>query len=348
MKALFLVGGSGTRLRPFTKYLPKPMIPVMGRPLLERSCARLQEAGIGEVVMNPCYMPKKITDYFKDGVNFGLEVHYAKEEEPLGTGGTIKNTAQYYDESFFVLNAGVLCDISLPDMMDFHKKKKADITIATTKTDSPTPYGAIACDGEDYILEFKERPGPEEANGNYINAGIYIVEPCVLEEIPAGRPVSMEEEIFPLLLEKGWNLAVYRDIGYWMDIRTPREYVQAHRDIFAGLYDVGGTNFDLEQICIEESAVVDDSALLDSAIFIGKKASVEAHNIINSHVVLGDGVVIEPNCYLEDTIIWPGTYIPGGSFLRHSIVMQVNGKLLELPYERLHVHEEGRRVFNER
>lgn len=338
MQALFLVGGSGTRLRPFTNYLPKPMISIMGRPLLERNIVRLKEFGVDEVVMNPCYLPHKIMGHFKNGEDIGLTVRYVKEDTPLGTGGAIKNTQNYYTDSFFVFNADVLCDISLPGMLAFHKKKKAAVTIAATWVEDPTAYGTICYDEQDNIVEFKEKPRPEEVQSHYINAGVYIFEPHVLEHIPQGREVSVEREIFPSLLEKGMRLAVYRDIGYWMDIGTPEKYVQAHYDIFEGMCDVGETDFERGALCIDPSATIEAHTMMAAPAFVGKNAQVEKYNVVGPHVVLGDDTVVEPNCYLENAIIWPGTHVPAGSFVRNCIVAQVNGKLLEFPYQKLNIN----------
>lgn len=341
MKALFLVGGSGTRLRPFTNYLPKPMIPIMGRPLLQRTCERLLDCGINEVVMNPCYMPEKITDYFEDGRSYGLNVYYEMEQAPLGTGGTIKNTGHHYDDSFFVFNADILHDISIKDMMAYHKRMGADVTIAATYVDDPTAYGTINYDEDGYIFEFKEKPKPEEVTSHYINAGIYIFEPEVLKHIPAGRPVSVEREVFPGLLEAGRPMAVYRDDGYWMDIGTPQKYVQTHRDIFSGICDVGETDFLREDVCIDETADIASSVTYDSHLFAGRNSHIGANCVLGQHVSVGDGAWIPANCYLDDVILWPGTRLNSGTVLEKCIVMNAGGKVMQFPYSRLGSETKG-------
>lgn len=348
MKALFLVGGSGTRLRPFTNYLPKPMIPVMGRPLLERTCERLVDCGVEQVVMNPCYMPHTIMEHFGDGRKFGMDVAYELEMAPLGTGGTIRNTGHHYDDTFFVFNADILHDVDLEDMMDFHKKMKADVTIAATWVEDPTPYGSISYTSDGLVTEFKEKPKPQEVSSHYINAGIYIFEPSVLGFIPGGGPVSVEREVFPTLLAAGRPVAVYRDSGYWMDIGTPEKYVQAHRDIFAGSCGIGEADFRRDDVVIDRTAAVAHSAMMDNMVFVGRFAEVGAHCILGDHVVVGDGAEIAHNCYLEDAIIWPGTHVPAGQMLRHCIATRQNGKLVRFPYESFAIPSKGSYAGHER
>lgn len=335
MKALFLVGGDGARLQPFTRYLPKPMIPVMGRPLLQRTCECLSKYGIDEVVMNPCYMPHKITEAFGDGKEYRLKIQYEKEREPLGTGGAIKNAERHFTDSFFVVGAGILHDVPLQEMMRFHKKMKADVTIAAVYVDEPVARGTIDCDADSYIFEFREKPKPGQTGGRFVNAGIYIFEPHVLQMIPPGRKVCAEREIFPYLLKAGRPLAVYRCDSYWMDIGTPRGYLQVHQDIFAGLCSVGETDFESEEVYIDATAAVHDSVQSDTRVFVGRRARVEDGCVLGQGVVVGDGAIVSSACCLEDVIVWPGTCIPGGTQMRHCVAMQENGRLLQFSYEEL-------------
>lgn len=168
------------------------MIPVMGRPLLERRLEKLKECGITEIVLNPCYQGEKITGYFGDGRRFGWNIRYEPEKEAPGTGGTIRNTRHHFDESFFVFNADILCDFSLDDMLRYHRKQKADITIAATYVKDPTAYGVIEYDSKGYVTRFTEKPKPSQVRSHYINAGIYIFEPHVLDGIPDRKPLSVQ------------------------------------------------------------------------------------------------------------------------------------------------------------
>lgn len=208
MKALLLVGGKGTRLRPLTNRLPKPMVPVMGKPLLERTLETLKHHHVDEVVLSTCYKSEYISRYFGDGSNLKLKIHYVREDFPLGTGGAIKNSEQYFDDSFYVLNADILSNIDFSEMMRFHKRKKADVTIAVTRVRNPSDYGVIEYDENGYATSFREKP--QKIVSHLINAGVYIFEPDVLKMIPTGKPVSVEREVFPKLLSEGRKIAVYQ------------------------------------------------------------------------------------------------------------------------------------------
>lgn len=348
MKALFLVGGSGTRLRPFTDHLPKPMIPMMGRPLLERTFDRLYECEVSDVVLSACYQPDKIIGHFEDGSGFDLGMTYVVEKEPLGTGGAIGNARQHFDDSFFVFNADILCDISLGDMLAFHRKKGADVTIAATWVEDPTAYGTISYDAESNILDFVEKPAADQVASHYINAGIYLFEPDVLDYIPKGRPVSVEREVFPALLADGKSLAVFRDVGYWMDIGTPQKYVQAHRDIFAGECGLADVDFTYDGLHMEDSAQVDLSVLAEPPVFIGRDAFVGYGTIMGGGVAVGDGAMVGRNCYLEDTILWPGVRVPDGTLLQHCVAADIDDRMTCFDYDVLDIKTEGRLLKNER
>jgi len=163
MKALFLAGGLGTRLRPITNDLPKPMVPIMGKPLLERNIERLKSFGIDEIVLSTCYKPHKIDKYFEDGKKFGVKINYITEESPLGTAGAIKNAEDFLGDTFLVFNADILSDIDIADMIRFHKEKGALATIAVTRVDNPSAYGVIEHDDDSFITAFKEKPQPHES-----------------------------------------------------------------------------------------------------------------------------------------------------------------------------------------
>ena len=202
MKALFLAGGMGTRLKPLTDDLPKPMVPMMVKPLLERNMLKLKECGVDEIILSTCYKPQKIEEYFGDGTKLGLKIHYICEDIPLGTGGAIKNAEEFFDDTFIIFNADILSDINIMDMMKFHKEKCAAVTIAVTQVKNPSAYGVIEYNDKLYAESFTEKPKLSEIKSNYINAGIYIFEPKVLKEIPDSQVVSIERETYPLAIRK--------------------------------------------------------------------------------------------------------------------------------------------------
>lgn len=319
MKALLLAGGMGTRLRPLTDMVPKPMVPVMGKPLLERNIERLKSSGVDEVVLCTCYRAEDFEDYFGRSAP-GLPVHYVTEDTPLGTGGAIKNAQQYFDrEAFLIFNADIVSDINVGKMLRFHKRKKADVTIASTYVEDPTQYGVIEFDG-DYAITFKEKPQPHEVISHYINAGVYIFEPDVLKMIPSGRAVSVEREVFPKLLESGKRIAVYKGCSYWLDLGTPEKYMQLHRDIFEGRCAIYGADFGTELVAGRDTAKVHASAVLRGPVFLGEGARVEAGAVVGPNAVVGAHSIVGKKCVVENSILWDSVELAKNTQVINSVV----------------------------
>lgn len=313
MKALFLAGGMGTRLKPLTDELPKPMVPIMNKPLLERSMINLKTCGINEIVISTCYKSKYIKEYFGDGSKFGLKIEYVSEDIPLGTGGAIKKTEHLYDDTFLVFNADILCNMDFMDLIECHKSKKAAVTIAVTQVDNPSVYGVIEYDQNDYALSFTEKPQADEIKSNYINAGVYVIEPEVLKVIPVDRPVSVEREIFPALLQSGKKVAVYKDCSYWMDIGTPEKYLQTHVDIMAGNCRIAGVNFNNQNIFRDGNSIIDSTAIITGPVYIGNNVKIAANTTVGPNAVIGDDVCIHMGGSVIDSILWNNVNI--GSYV---------------------------------
>jgi len=320
MKALFLVGGRGTRLRPLTNKIPKPMIPIMGKPLLERNILNLKNVGIEEVVLSTCYGAQYIQRYFGDGERFGMKIHHVKEDIPLGTGGAIKNAEKYFDDTFLIFNADIISDIDLKELIKYHREKAADVTIAVTQVDNPSMYGVIEYDENNYAISFKEKPQPDEITSNFINAGVYIFEPKVLKEIPAGCVVSVEREVFPQLIEKGYKIAVYKGCSYWIDIGTPEKYLQAHMDIMAGKYRISGLSFSGKGIYKGPGSDIHSSVKIYEPVYIGANVKIEENASIGSNVIIGDNVHIGKGVKIVGSIIWDGVVVENGARLVNTIV----------------------------
>ena len=321
MKALFLAGGFGTRLRPITNDLPKPMIPIVGKPLLERNIEKLKKYGINEVVLSTCYKPQKIKEYFKDGKSLGLKISYVSEDIPLGTAGAIKNAQEFFDDTFIVFNADIVSDIDISDMIDFHREKKALATIAVTKVDNPSAYGVIEHDKNAYITAFKEKPKPHESTSNLINAGVYIFEPELLNEIPLGRAVSIERETYPTLLQKGYKIAVYNKCSYWIDLGTPEKYIKVHKDIVKGDFKIDLLNFDDKQQYISKSAKIHETARSNGPVYIGENVTVGAFAVVGPDTVLGDSVSIGAGGKIIGSVIWNNVTVGSGAAIINSVAM---------------------------
>lgn len=335
MKALFLAGGMGTRLRPLTDRLPKPMVPVMGKPLLERTLEILKTHGVDEIVLSTCYKPEAIERYFGDGSGFGLKIHYVSEDFPLGTGGAIKNCERYFDEPFFIFNADILSNINFSEMFRCHKRKKADVTIAVTRVDNPSAYGVIEYDAKGYASSFREKPAPQEVVSHFINAGVYIVEPEVLRRIPSGRAVSVEREVFPELLERGQKIAVYMGCNYWLDIGTPEKYIQAHRDGFEGRLRLPEIDFRNRAIYSRLNAGISGTATLRGPIYLGRNVRIEDGAVVGPHVIVGDNSVIGKKCEVSDSILWNDVIIEAGVKMSECVV--TDGSVVSSASQHRHV-----------
>lgn len=321
MKALFLAGGKGTRLRPLTDHLPKPMVPMMGRPLLERSIEELgKNCGVREAVLSTCYRADYIENYFSRHSDYGVKLHYVCEDIPLGTGGAIKNCEKYFDDTFLIFNSDILSNIDLNDLLRFHKQKQADVTIAATRVTNPSSYGVIEYDEFGFATTFTEKPKPGEEKSDFINAGIYVFEPRVFETIASDRVVSIEKETFPFLLKNGYKIAVYRGGSYWIDIGTPEKYMQAHRDIFHGLCRVSENDFMRSRTYGVNHAQIHSTAKIIGPVWFGRNVRIGANVTVGPNVVLGDGFESGRGCVVSDSILWNQVEIGSGVSISKSVV----------------------------
>ncbi|NPV89645.1 MAG: NDP-sugar synthase [Firmicutes bacterium] len=322
MKALFLAGGIGTRLRPITEDLPKPMVPIMGKPLLERNIENLKKYNIiNEIVLSTCYKPHKIENHFGDGKKFGVKISYISEDIPLGTGGAIKNAECFFDDTFLVFNADIISDIDILDMIRFHHEKKALATIAVTQVDDPSAYGVIEHDKNGYITAFKEKPKPHETKSNLINAGVYIFERELLNEISSSKVVSIERETYPQLLEKGLKMATYHKCSYWLDLGTPDKYIKVHKDILKGKLEIDGLNFNESIQFISKTAKIHETARLYGPVYIGENVEIGAFSIIGPSTVLCDDSYVGTGAKVVGSVVWDRVSVGSGALVADSVLM---------------------------
>ena len=321
MNALFLAGGLGTRLKPITNELPKPMVPIMGKPLLERNIESLKRYGIDEIVLSTCYKSQKIEDYFGNGEKFGVKISYISEDEPLGTAGAIKNAQKFFDDTFLVFNGDILSDIDISDMLRFHNEKGALATIAVTEVLNPSAYGVIEHDDNDFITAFKEKPKPYESDSNLINAGIYIFEPELLDEIPESSVVSIERDTYPLLLQKGYKIAVYNKCSYWLDLGTPRKYMRAHKDILNGKLKIVSHDFKAKPNYISNTAKIHCNAKIFEPIYIGDNVEISDFAVVGPDAVLCDDSCVEAGARISESIVWDHVNVEREAYIKNSVVM---------------------------
>lgn len=296
MRAVVLVGGFGTRLRPLTFTTPKPMLPVGNRPIIENLVSMLSRAGVSEVVLALGFKPEPFMAAFPDGHCAGVALHYAVEPEPLDTGGAIRFAAEHagVDDTFVVVNGDVLTDLDVGRLVEFHRETGAEATIHLTPVDDPSAYGVVELDGDGRVQRFVEKPAPGTAPSDLINAGTYVFEPSVLSRIPTGRKVSIERETFPALVEDRSLFALSTD-DYWIDTGRPDTFRQANFDLLDGRRRVARCE------SVADGAEVDPTAEVNHSL-VATGAKVGARSVLRDTIVL-PGARIGDDCQVTGSIV---------------------------------------------
>ena len=314
MKALLIAGGFGTRMRPLTFTRPKHLLPIANKPHIDHVLDRLQRHGIDGCVLLTSYLAEAFEDTVRSARERGFEVEVAHEETPLGTAGALKNAARSVgDETFLALNGDVLTDADLSELIRFHRDRGAEGTILLTPVEDPTQFGVVPTTPEGRVEAFIEKPAAGEAPTNMINAGVYVLEPSVLDLIPSDQEYSAERELFPELVGRQTLFARSTD-AYWMDVGTPEKYRQANMDVLRGAYVVDGISMQAEDAnVIGGGASIDPSAAIVSSA-IGPGASIGAEAKIEGSVLLpdveiGHGAVVIDSILGERAVVRPGARV---------------------------------------
>jgi mannose-1-phosphate guanylyltransferase len=298
--AVVLVGGVGTRLRPLTLSAPKPMLPTAGLPFLTHLLSRIASAGIEHVVMGTSYKAEVFESEFGDGSKLGLQIDYVTESEPLGTGGAIANVAdKLRHETVMVFNGDVLSGVDLAALLSAHESKAADLTLHLVRVGDPRAYGCVPTD-DGMVTAFLEKT--QDPPTDQINAGCYVFRRPLIDRIPRGRPVSVEREVFPVLLSEGVRVCGYVDATYWRDMGTPEDFVRGSADLVRGIAPspaLGGHR--------GEKLVHDGAAVAPGALLIGG-------------TVVGRGAEIGPGARLDGAVIFDGVKVGAGSVIERSII----------------------------
>ncbi|MBI4233983.1 MAG: NDP-sugar synthase [Chloroflexi bacterium] len=321
MKAVILAGGEGTRLRPLTCTIPKPMVPVLNRPFLEYMLEHLRRHGIDEVVLALYYLPEQVQRHFGDGSAFGIKLHYSIEEHPLGTAGAVKQVEALLDDTFFVFNGDIFTDLDLTAALSFHRQAGAAATIVLTPVEDPSPFGAVETDSASRVQRFVEKPSPEQVTTCWVNAGTYILEPRVLRHVPTGAHYMFERGLFPRLLELREAVWAYRCRAYWLDLGTPRNYLKAHRDLLLGALPIklngsqAGTT-----LWVGEGSVLDPTAQVSGPVLVGRDCVVGPQVRIQGPAALGNGCRLGQGSVVEGSVLWAGARVGPGAVLRECIL----------------------------
>jgi mannose-1-phosphate guanylyltransferase len=316
MQALILAGGKGTRLRPLTVYTPKPIVPMGNRPFLLSQMEILRRADIVDVTLSLNYQPDKIEDVLDDGSQYGMSLRYLTEPNPMGTAGAYKFAADFLKTTTVVFNGDILTDIDLTAVIAHHQSRKASATIVLVPVDNPSTYGLVETAEDGRILQFLEKPKSEEVENlktRNINAGIYVLEPRILDLIPENENYSFEYDLFPDLLQRKEAFFAYiAENSYWLDIGTPQRYWQAHQDLLAGKVKT-------YTVPKRGEAEISHTAEIDKKSVIGDDCTVKpGAQIINS--VLGAGVYVEEKAVVENSVIWSYTRVNANATIKNSVI----------------------------
>ncbi len=302
MKALILAGGLGTRLRPLTHSMPKPLVPLLGKPLISHIIDPLPSE-VDTVILAVSYMKDALEEYFRSH-DVGRKIILVNEDQPLGTGGAIKNVSRYLDGPFIAFNGDVVSSIDLNDMLRHHRSHGGIGTMALWQVEDPSAFGVVAKDGQGRITEFQEKPKREEAISNSINAGVYIFEKEILEHIPNGV-VSIERQVFPKVLDRG--LYGYEFKGHWIDCGTRETLLKAQRV----LLDLGGAR-NSPDLITEDNAAVLGLNMLQRAHLRGCR--------IGPHVYMEDDVLVSSGAEISESMVLRGALIESGAKVHGSII----------------------------
>jgi mannose-1-phosphate guanylyltransferase len=318
VKAVVLVGGEGTRLRPLTYITVKAMVPVLNKPFIEYIIRHLSHHNISEIILAIGYKPDRITEYFTDESLLGTKLVYSIETGPLGTAGAVKNAETYIDDAFFAMNGDIFTDLNFTDMLRFHKNKGAKVTIALTPVEDPTRFGVVETDSQQRVTRFVEKPRREQVTSKMINAGVYVIETEVLKRIPEGKRCMFEHDIFPSLVADGEPVFGYTTDVYWIDMGTPEKYLQLNGDLLYGK----STQVDFREtdIRIDKQSNVHPQSRLVGPILIDKNCNIGKGVQLKGPVVIGSGCRIRDGASIENSAIWQNATIGERAVLIDCIV----------------------------
>jgi mannose-1-phosphate guanylyltransferase len=316
--AVVLVGGEGTRLRPLTLERPKPVLPLLGRPLLAYVLERLADAGVTRVIFGCGYLPDPIQACFGERA-LGLELEYVVEPRPLGTAGGIRHAARgRFSDTFLALNGDILADAPLADLVAAHRACSAVATIALTPVADPSRYGLVRSESGGRVLGFLEKPEPEQIDTNLINAGAYVLEASVLDLIEHGHPVSIERETFPGLVGSG--LFAHAQAGYWSDVGTPESYIAAHHDLLAGNISSHLPGLMAEACWVDEGARVSPQAVLETPCHIAAGADVAQGARVGAGSSVAADAQVEERAQLSGAVVQERARVGEGAVVGAAVI----------------------------
>ena len=322
MKAVVMAGGEGTRLRPITASMPKPLLPVVNRPIMEHVLRLLKRHGLRETVVTVQFLASLVRNYFGDGEDLGVNLQYATEETPLGTAGSVKNAEHLLrDDRFLVISGDALTDIDLTALVKFHADRGALVTVCLTRVDNPLDFGITSVDEDGRVQRYLEKPTWGQVFSDTVNTGIYVMEPEVLDYVTTGEVVDWSADVFPQLLAEGLPVYGYVADDYWEDVGTLESYLRVQADALCARVHVDIDGFEVSPgVWIGEGAEVEPGALVQPPVYIGDYAKVEAGATVREHTVLGSNVVVKSGAFLHRAVVHDNVFVGPQSNLRACVV----------------------------
>jgi mannose-1-phosphate guanylyltransferase/phosphomannomutase len=310
MKAVIMAGGKGTRLRPLTAHIPKPMVPILNKPCMSYSIGLLKRHGITEIAVTVQHLAPQIKAYFGDGSDFGVSLHYFDETKPLGTAGSVRNAASYLNERFVVISGDALTDYDLSDAIHFHEQKKALATILMAQVDFPLEYGVIMTDEQGIVTRFIEKPSWREVFSDTVNTGIYILEPDIFNYYESHIEYDFSKQLFPLFLDQKLPLFGYHATGYWSDIGNLNSYRQTQFDMLQGKVNLPIDAHEIApQVFVESGSQIESGVHIKGPALIGANSQIKSDTVVGPFTVIGSHNLISTSASIEQSILWDSNVI---------------------------------------
>lgn len=321
-KAMVLAAGLGTRLRPLTDLISKPMIPIANKPVMEHIIELLVEHGFDEVVCNLHWYPEAIKDYFGDGSKYNIKITYSYEPELLGTAGGVKKVEAFFEgQTFLILSGDALTDIDLTELMDFHRKKRGICTLVLTEIDDPSQYGVVITDDESRITGFQEKPLMGEAKSSLANSGIYVFEPDIFSHIPYGSFYDFGRDLYPKLLKAGIAYYGYKHNRYWNDVGSLDQYQQGNFDALEGKVKLNIPGMQInEGIWLGKNCRIEEDVVMIPPLVIGNNCTIKKGAKLYGPIIIGDNTIIDERAIMYRGIKWGSGYIGKDASLIGAII----------------------------
>ena len=321
MKAVIMAGGEGTRLRPLTCDLPKPMVPIINKPVMEHIIELLKEHNITDIAVTLAYLPERIKEYFGDGRDWDVSLNYFVEDKPLGTAGSVKNAEDFLDEDFLVISGDALTDIDLTKAVQFHKDRQAMVTMVLKKVEIPLEYGVVVTKENGSIDRFLEKPSWGEVISDSVNTGIYILSPKIFQYYQKNEKFDFSKDLFPKILEDNGAMFGFVADGYWCDIGDIDAYAMANRDALNGKVKVKRNGFEFfKGVWIDSGCNVEEGALIGENTIIGRNCCISKNAKIEKNSIIGNNVTVNSGSSIKSGIIWDSTVLKENTEIRSSII----------------------------